>query len=56
MNVYQEVIRNLKELKANGVDIGNAIRYCSDNAFELTALHSTGKHIQYLVNKCLENK
>jgi hypothetical protein len=50
--IYQQIITRLKELQQNGTDIGNAIRFCSDNigTFDLTL------PVSELVNICMENK
>lgn len=46
------IIKHLKEMQESGEDIGNAIRFCSDNigTFDLTL------PISELVNICLTNK
>lgn len=55
--IYQMIIKQLKELKGNGVDIGNAISYCNDNIFDLVHKHDTmAVSISALVNICLANK
>lgn len=46
------IIQQLKKLQQNGTDIGNAIRFCSDNVgtFDLSL------PVHDLVQLCLENK
>lgn len=56
MNLYQELIRQLLERKANGEDIGNAIPYCSQNAWELQTLHDQGTSVHDIVLECLKHK
>ncbi len=46
------IIQALKDLQQNGTDIGNAIRFCSDNVgtFDLSL------PISDLVQLCMDNK
>lgn len=55
--IYQMIIKRLKELEEQGEDIGNAIKYCSDNIFDLVHKHDTmAVSVPALVNICLANK
>lgn len=54
--MYQLVTSELKALQAGGVDTGKAIRYCTDNAFELTAYFVGGMTVSEIVKVCLDNK
>lgn len=49
--IYQAIVKKLKEL-----DFGHAIRYASDNAFELQSLYDQGYSIDSLVEICLSHK
>ena len=54
--IYQMIVKALKELQQNGTDIGMAVKYCSDNAFELVQLYEAGSSIDELLSICMENK
>lgn len=54
--LYQAIVRALQALHANGEDIGEAIGYASENAFELVEMSANGCTVQELVQYCLENK
>lgn len=56
MNLYQQLIKLLIARKENGEDIGNAIPYCSQNAFELVDLYEQGTTIEDIVIECLKHK
>lgn len=49
MNVYQELVKRLKEVQAST----ESIRYASDHAFDLRALHESGKSIDELAGICM---
>lgn len=51
MNVYQELIKVLKELDAPR----EAVYYCSQIAYELNALAAGGMTIQELAQYCIDN-
>lgn len=54
--IYQMMIKALQQLQASGTDIGNAIRYCSDNAFDLVHKYENGTSLDELLSICLNNK
>lgn len=54
--IYQMIVKALKELQASGTDIGNAVRYCSDNAFDLVQKYEEGTSIDDLLMICLNHK
>lgn len=56
MNLYQQLIKELLAQKEAGIEIGNAIMFCSQNAFELQARFDMGESTSKLVEFCLANK
>lgn len=50
------IVKALKELQNSGTDIGNAIKYCSDNAFDLVQKYEEGTSIDDLLIICLKYK
>ncbi|EBS4516598.1 hypothetical protein DQT32_04215 [Salmonella enterica subsp. enterica serovar Braenderup] len=53
--IYQMIIKQLKEFQENGVDIGTAIKYCSDNIFDLVVQHEQmAVSVDALVQQCIK--
>lgn len=50
------IVKALNELKASGTDIGNAVRYCSENAFDLVQKYEEGTPLDDLLTICLNHK
>lgn len=48
------IIKELLNKKENGINIGNSIKYCSNNIFDLVQLYSDGSTINELAIKCIE--
>ncbi|AQW89052.1 hypothetical protein pEaSNUABM50_00551 [Erwinia phage pEa_SNUABM_50] len=54
--IYQMIIRELNRIRNEGTDIGKAIKYCTENAFDLVQMHDDGKTVNELVKICLAHK
>lgn len=54
--IYQMIVKALLERKRTGTDIGLAIKYCTDNAFDLVQKYEEGSTVPELVKLCLANK
>lgn len=53
--IYQMIIKQLKEFQENGVEIGTAIKYCTDNIFDLVVQHEQmAVSITALVEQCIK--
>lgn len=50
------IIRELNRIRTEGTNIGNAIKYCTENAFDLVQMYEDGKSINELVDMCLVHK
>ncbi|AFC21974.1 hypothetical protein GAP32_514 [Cronobacter phage vB_CsaM_GAP32] len=54
--IYQMIVKALKEMQEYGTDIGNAVKYCSENAFDLVQKYEEGTALEELLSICLDNK
>lgn len=54
--IYQMIIRELNRLRNEGIDIGNAIHYCTENIFDLVEMYDSGLNVDELLSVCMNNK
>ncbi|SOK59330.1 hypothetical protein [Yersinia phage fHe-Yen9-03] len=54
--IYQMLIHELNQIKNEGTDIGNSIKYCTENAFDLVQKYNDGSTVNELVQVCLAHK